>query len=402
MEKTTLDALNWKLSAGDRIAPNTDAKTGKPSKHQAQIIVKRRFQFSSALKRMSTISNVNVQGQSRTLVSVKGAPETLKAMYKAVPDEYEQTYKGFAQRGSRVLALGYKWVDSMTGKEVRAGTRSFPLGLLTNVSAQTNTVGREKIEGGLEFAGFLVFHCPLKPDAISTLRDLNDSSHRCVMITGDNPLTAAHVAREVEIVDREVLILDQREGASSESDLTWRTPDESVVIPVNPEDPIDTKLFDKYDICMTGAALRQYAERTESWHVLIQNTWVYARVSPAQKAFILTTLKSLGYVTLMAGDGTNDVGALKQANIGVALLNGTEDDLKAIFEHQKKERAKKIYEQQLKISARFKQPPPPVPAIIADLYPDAVAAQKAASETVLADRKKGATTKVTRPWWLTC
>lgn len=278
------------------------------------------------------------------------------------------------------------------------------------------TITREKVEAELEFAGFLVFHCPLKPDAIKTLRDLNDSSHRCVMITGDNPLTAAHVAREVEIVDRDVLILDQREGATSESggsyhfqrtkgialtspfptDLTWRTPDESVVIPVSADAPLDVSLFEKYDICMTGAALRQYADQPESWHILVQNTWVYARVSPAQKEFILTTLKSLGYITLMAGDGTNDVGALKQANIGVALLNGTEDDLKAILEHQKKERAKKVYEQQLNITARFKQPPPPVPAIIADLYPEAVAAQKAAAAAVGADRKAGVATKVSR------
>lgn len=177
------------------------------------------------------------------------------------------------------------------------------------------------------------------------------------------------------------------------ADLTWRTVDDRLVISVNPENPIDETLFDTYDICMTGAALRQYADRP-AWKVLIQNTWVYARVSPSQKEFILTTLKSLGYVTLMAGDGTNDVGALKQANIGVALLNGTEDDLKAIIEHQKKERAKRVYESQLKLTARFKQPPPPVPAIIADLFPDAVAAQQAAAAAVVGDRAKGVATKV--------
>lgn len=178
------------------------------------------------------------------------------------------------------------------------------------------------------------------------------------------------------------------------TDLTWRTPDEKLIISVNPSDPIDISLFEKYDICMTGAALRQYADNVPSWTILVQNTWVYARVSPSQKEFILTTLKSLGYVTLMAGDGTNDVGALKQANIGVALLNGTEDDLKAILEHQKKERTKKMYESQLKITSRFNQPPPPVPALIADLYPDTVKAQQAAAAAIGLDRKKGVASKV--------
>ena len=56
-------------------------------------------------------------------------------------------------------------------------------------------------------AGFIVFHCPLKDDAIETIKMLNESSHRSIMITGDNPLTACHVAKEVNITTKEVLIL---------------------------------------------------------------------------------------------------------------------------------------------------------------------------------------------------
>ena len=102
--------------------------------------------------------------------------------------------------------------------------------------------------------------------------------------------------------------------------------------------------------------MKQYQGRP-SWSDLVQNTWVYARVSPSQKEYILTTLRSLGYTTLMAGDGTNDVGALKQAHIGVALLDGTPQDLEKIAERQRIERIKKVYESQLKITQRFGQPP---------------------------------------------
>jgi manganese-transporting P-type ATPase len=188
-------------------------------------------------------------------------------------------------------------------------------------------------------------------------------------------------------------------------DLAWRTVDESKIIPVDPSEPLDLSLFEQYDICVTGAALKQFESRP-SWSDLVQNTWVYARVSPSQKEFILTSLKTLGYTTLMAGDGTNDVGALKQAHIGVALLDGSPDDLQKIAERQKLERIKKVYESQLKISARFGQPPPPVPQQIAHLLPEAVQAQQRVAADLQVARQRNPMEKVClqlcrRRCWLT-
>ncbi|KZO94433.1 endoplasmic reticulum Ca-transporting P-type ATPase [Calocera viscosa TUFC12733] len=362
MEKSAVEAMAWKVSKGDYVAP-----IQKEAPHKAIINIKRRYQFSSALKRMSTVSLVSTGGKNTTLAAVKGAPETLKTMYSEVPADYDETYKYYSRRGSRVIALGIKTMHVSTH--------------------EIQHLAREKVESELTFAGFLVFHCPLKDDAVTSLKMLADSSHRCVMITGDNPLTAVHVAKDVEIVDRDALILDVREGATDEKDLAWHDVDETILIAVNPDEPLDKSLFDKYDICVTGPALKHY-ENKPSWNELVQNTYVYARVSPNQKEYILTTLKSLGYITLMAGDGTNDVGALKQAHIGVALLDGTPDDLKKIAEHQRVERIKSVYETQLKMSARFNQPPPPVPPAIAHLYPELVATQQKAIRDLQDARRK--------------
>lgn len=177
----------------------------------------------------------------------------------------------------------------------------------------------------------------------------------------------------------------------------WRNVEETKVIPVNPREPLDHSLLKAHDICITGAALRQF-EKLDGWLDLVRHTWVYARVSPSQKEFILHTLKDLGYITLMAGDGTNDVGALKAAHIGVALLDGSPEDLKAIAEHQKLERMKKVYEQQVKISARFNQPPPPPPPVLRDAYPELVKTQEAVAQGHQQARKRNPMEKVSGVW----
>ena len=64
---------------------------------------------------MSTISNT----PNGTLVAAaKGAPETIKGMLAHVPEGYDDTYKWFTRRGSRVLALGVKIMEPMGGDKV--------------------------------------------------------------------------------------------------------------------------------------------------------------------------------------------------------------------------------------------------------------------------------------------
>lgn len=340
MEKATLEAVGWNIGEKDVVfREGVKAKTEK-------IKILRRFQFSSALKRSSSISTYG----SNTLVSTKGAPETIRERLAKVPENYEEIYKSFTRSGSRVLALAYKHLEENI------------------TSAKVTKLDRENVETGLTFAGFIVFHCPLKPDAIETIEMLNESSHRSIMITGDNPLTAVHVAKEVKIVERDVLILDAPEEHHGEHELIWRSVDESKLIPFSSSDKIDESLFKTHDIAITGYALAKLLEH-EQLHTLIRHTWVYSRVSPSQKEFILNTLKHLGYNTLMCGDGTNDVGALKQAHVGVALLNGTEEGMKKIAEARKIDSLQKVYTKQCDIMERWGKPAPQVPLPIAHLYP---------------------------------
>ena len=92
----------------------------------------------------------------------------------------------------RVIALAYKKLAA------------------DQTAAQIRELSRDEVEKDLEFGGFAILQCPLKPESEPALRMLKESSHQLVMITGDAPLTACHAASKVHIVDRPTIILTGR------------------------------------------------------------------------------------------------------------------------------------------------------------------------------------------------
>jgi magnesium-transporting ATPase (P-type) len=167
------------------------------------IVVRRRWAFSSALKRMSSVGHVYLPSipssaaapkASRTIVTVKGAPEVIRKMLRPTPPEekkreggweewYEETYKSYMRRGGRVIALAYKVETSVWGVDkVGQGELSGMMVLMLIVILQINNLSREDAESDLDFAGFLVFNSPLKPDAKEVVIGIGDASHRVSLI----------------------------------------------------------------------------------------------------------------------------------------------------------------------------------------------------------------------------
>lgn len=296
LEKATLTAVDWTLTKGDAVIPKKGKSPGLKIFH--------RFHFSSALKRMSVIVGYIPSGTTETVynVTVKGAPETLKEMFRNPPQEYDEVYLKLSRRGARVLALGWAELGKLTTQQLRE-------------------LSREDVEKNLKFAGFVIISCPLKSDSKNVIKEILNASHRVVMITGDNPLTACHVAKELKFTQKsETLILTQ-----IDKKWQWETVSQKERQPLLTEIDILTK---SHDLCITGDALMYLQDNQKAFlDTILPHVTVFARFAPKQKEFVIVSLKNLGYVTLMCGDGTNDVGALKHADVGVAILANAPEKL---------------------------------------------------------------------------
>ncbi len=124
-----------------------------------------------------------------------------------------------------------------------------------------------------EFVGLLGFIDPVRPTVPPAIKEAYGAGIRVIMITGDYPGTAVHIARLIGLK--------------------------------NPEQYITGPDLEK----MGHSQLRE----------LIKTVNVFARVVPEQKLAIVNALKANGEIVAMTGDGVNDAPALKSANIGIAM-----------------------------------------------------------------------------------
>ncbi|MEW6302367.1 MAG: cation-translocating P-type ATPase [Verrucomicrobiota bacterium] len=182
-----------------------------------------------------------------------GAVQPLDATARA---RIEASADRLAQSGKRVLGVAVRPLDGAPAAPTVAS-----------------------LEHSLIFLGLLGLHDPARAEARAAVQTCKAAGIRALLITGDHPLTARHIAREVGIAHHERVL--------------------------------------------TGPELAQMPP--EELERLVEQVSIYARVLPEHKFHIVQALQRRGHIVAMTGDGVNDAPALKRADIGVAMgITGTD------------------------------------------------------------------------------
>ncbi|KAL4648362.1 putative cation-transporting ATPase 13A2 isoform X1 [Arapaima gigas] len=265
------------------------------------VAIVQRFPFSSTLQRMSVVT-VGLGG-SNALAFLKGAPEMVASLClkDSVPAQFSDTLQHFASEGFRVLALAYKPLNESSVK----------------------TIERGAVESSLRFLGLLVMKNQVKPESAGVIGTLRQAHLRTVMVTGDNVLTAVNVARTCGMVpsdERVIFVQASPPGQHSQPTLRFHLGESSLEAE---QDGLTQGLYQaglQYHLAINGKSFAALCDYFPEYlpKVLMRGT-VYARMAPEQKTQLVTELQKLDYRVGMCGDGANDCGALRAADVGVSL-----------------------------------------------------------------------------------
>ena len=201
-----------------------------------------------------------VDGKSRAFV--KGAFEKLLEMCTTVaaPGGTAALDKSGVERHAHRLAdAGYRVIALAAGDVEVAGREEFNHAHLA----------------GLTLIGLVGLIDPLRPESKSAVAKCRAAGIRVAMVTGDHPVTARAIGRELGLLE-----------------------DDSQVV--------------------TGPQLKAAASVAEQDRMTL-NATVFARVEPTQKLDIVQSLQRNGHYVAVSGDGANDAPALRAAHVGVAM-----------------------------------------------------------------------------------
>jgi Ca2+-transporting ATPase len=214
--------------------------------------------FTSESKRMTTLHR---DGEG-SVAFAKGAPEVILASC-----DFELGADGERPLGKE----GRERIGAVSRTMAESALRVLAV-------ARKKGADKGQAESGMTFLGLVGMIDPPRPEAAEAIRTCGRAGIRPVMITGDHPVTASAVARELGLLT---------EGRA-----------------------------------VTGAELEAMDEA--QFEQVVESIQVYARVAPAHKLRVVSALQKKGQVVAMTGDGVNDAPALKKADIGIAMgITGT-------------------------------------------------------------------------------
>ena len=209
-------------------------------------------------------SAVFYEENNKTYCTIKGSLEVVSKFSSSInflkTDSFNKIYKQneeLSKDGYRVIAIA--------------------LGEVEKKSSYT-----EKDIKNLNFMGLVGFIDPIRTDAIKAINDSINAGVNVLMITGDHPLTAFKIAK-------------------------------------------DLKLTKDYNEVTTSDEIRTYLKKSDrEFDEFVKSKKIFARVSSLEKLKIVESLKRMGEFVAVTGDGVNDALAIQAANIGVSMGSGTD------------------------------------------------------------------------------
>ncbi|MEH7222501.1 calcium-translocating P-type ATPase, SERCA-type [Bacillus sp. JJ1566] len=225
------------------------------------------FPFDSARKMMSVIVKDKAGNQ---FVVTKGAPDVLLGVSKSVLWDHKQ----------QALTVDYENKIKYAIEELASDAlRTIAVGF-KSLRPNQKLVSEREAESDLTFIGIQGMIDPPRPEVKAAVKECKDAGIKTIMITGDHLITAKAIATQLGIL------------------------------------PTGGKVLDGY------ALSKMDVEELED---IVDDVYVYARVSPEHKLKIVKALQSRGHIVAMTGDGVNDAPAIKASDIGIAMgITGTD------------------------------------------------------------------------------